>query len=46
MKFSYFTLFGYQLRQRISEMGGPTYPKFSVVTDLSLVLAKFVFDFR
>ena len=45
-KFSTFTLLGYPLRQRFSELGGPTYPKFGTVIGLPSLLDKFVLDFR
>ena len=38
--------FGYPLRQRFSELGGPTDPEFGTMVDLSSVLDKFVFVFR
>jgi len=34
----HFYLLGYPLRQLISELGGPTYPKFGMVIGLSSVL--------
>ena len=44
-KFSTFTLLGYPMRQRFSELGGPSNPIFGTVIGLSLVFPKFVFDF-
>ena len=33
--------FGYPLRQRFSELGGPTDPEFGTMVDLSSILDKF-----
>jgi len=44
-KFSTFTLW-VPITPTDLRVGGPTYPKFGMVIDLSSVLDKFLFDFR